>query len=252
MSYRTRFWWAHTRWALLLFILLAVPLADTQWDLVIARHFYFDAAAGQWLGAHNFWINGVIHNGGRWTIRVIVLLLGLAWTVTLCTPRLAEWRRPAAYAFLCMVSCSALAGLLKLLTNVHCPWDLREFGGHAPFVPLFAARTAGLLSAHCFPSAHASSGYALVAFYFGLRERYPALAKWCAAVALLTGLTFGVAQQARGAHFFSHDVWGAFLTWTLAASLYAFVFAARVWPDSPPRQEEAAQQFTARLGQHAT
>ena len=251
MSYQSRVWWAHTRWALLLFVVLAMPFADTRWDLAIARHLYFDAAAGQWIGAHNFWVNSVLHDGGRWTIRVILLALGLAWLVTLRLPRLIEWRRPTAFAFVCMAACIALTGLLKLLTNVHCPWDLHEFGGHAAFVPLFAARPAGL-AAHCFPSAHASSGFALVAFYFALRERHPLLAKWAAAAALLTGLSFGLAQQSRGAHFFSHDVWGAFLTWSLATALYAFGFAARLWPASATCEEETAQQFAARLSQHAT
>lgn len=251
MSNQTQVWWAHTRWALLLFTLLAGALASTQWDLLIAHHLYFDAATGQWRGTHNFWANTVLHNGGRWTIRVILLSMAIFWAVTLRSRQLAEWRRPAGYAWLAMALCIVLTGVLKLVTNVHCPWDLREFGGHAAYLELFAARPAGP-AAHCFPAAHASSGYALVVWYFALRERYPALAKWGALAALLTGVTFGVAQQMRGAHFLSHDVWSAFLTWMTATSVYAFGFRARLWPvASATRHEEAAQQFAARLGQHA-
>ncbi len=40
---------------------------------------------------------------------------------------------------------------------------------------------------------------------------------------------FGIAQQARGAHFVSHDLWSAFLVWTVTLSIYAFAFRARLW-----------------------
>ena len=38
----------------------------------------------------------------------------------------------------------------------------------------------------------------------------------------LTGLMFGIAQQSRGAHFVSHDLWSAFLVWMITLSVYAF------------------------------
>lgn len=252
MSHHTRLWWAHTRWALFCFILLATALDQAHWDQLIAHRLYFDAATGHWRGANNFWIDSVVHDGGRWAVRALVLALLATWIAAARLPRLDEWRRPAAYACMAMTLSIALVGLLKQLTNVDCPWDLREFGGHAPYVALFAARPASLAHAHCFPAAHASSGYALVAFYFALRERHAPLARWSLGAALLTGLCFGIAQQARGAHFLSHDVWSAFLTWMIALTLYAFAFRARLWPvPSAARQEEAAQQLAARLSEHA-
>ena len=64
-------------------------------------------------------------------------------------------------------------------------------------------------------------------------------------VTILTGLIFGVAQQSRGAHFVSHDVWSAFLVWSIALALYAFAFKARLWS---PRTESAAALLAAPLG----
>jgi membrane-associated PAP2 superfamily phosphatase len=50
------------------------------------------------------------------------------------------------------------------------------------------------------------------------------------AVGGLLGLSFGVAQQARGAHFASHDLPSAFLAWIIPLTLYVFVFRARLHP----------------------
>ena len=87
----------------------------------------------------------------------------------------------------------------------------------------------------------------------GTEERHTRLARWSLAAALLTGACFGLAQQARGAHFLSHDLWSALLTWLTALTLYAYVFRARLWPEhSAACHEEAAQQLAARVGQHAT
>ena len=50
------------------------------------------------------------------------------------------------------------------------------------------------------------------------------------AAGVLLGLTFGVAQQARGAHFASHDLSSAFLAWIIPLTLYVFVFRTRLHP----------------------
>jgi membrane-associated PAP2 superfamily phosphatase len=115
-----------------------------------------------------------------------------------------------------------LVGFLGMITNVDCPWDLQSFGGRFSYVHLFAARPAGLRQAYCFRAAHASSGYALMALYFAACERSRM------ALGLGVGVVFGGVQQARGAHFASHDLWSAFLLWVIPLTLYAFAFRARV------------------------
>jgi membrane-associated PAP2 superfamily phosphatase len=97
-------------------------------------------------------------------------------------------------------------------------------------VHLFAARPTELREAQCFPAAHASSGYALMALYFVAYERGPKLARLGLAAGLVLGLVFGIAQQARGAHFVSHDLWSAFLAWIISLTLYVFAFRARLYP----------------------
>ena len=151
------------------------------------------------------------------------------WIATYVERDWRALRRPAAFFTIAALLSIGVVGLLKTVTNVDCPWDLVPFGGRFPYIELFADRPDALRVGRCFPAAHASSGYALLALYFAFRERHAMLAKLGLGLGLLAGLMFGVAQQARGAHFVSHDLWSAFLVWTITLSTYAFAFRARLW-----------------------
>ena len=217
---------------LVLFVLLATVFAVTPLDVTIARAIFFDAANAQWIGAGSWTVNELLHTGGRWAIRVLLALVLAFWIATWVERDWRELRRPAAFFMIAALLSIGVVGLLKTLTNVDCPWDLAAFGGRFPYVELFADRPDALRVGRCFPAAHASSGYALLALYFTFRERHAGLAKLGLALGLLTGLTFGLAQQARGAHFVSHDLWSAFLVWTVTLSVYTFAFRARLWDSS--------------------
>ena len=222
-------WWRHARWPLGAFVAAALLLALTRFDLTIANALFFDASSHHWRGAGNWWINDVVHTGGRWLVRAVVVLAVAQWVATFLDRSLHGARRPAGYLAVAIVATVAVVGLLKVLTNVDCPWDLQAFGGHFPYVQLFDARPVELRQAQCFPAAHASSGYALMALYFLAYERSRRLAMMGLAAGLLLGLVFGIAQQARGAHFVSHDLWSAFLAWIISLTLYVFAFRARLY-----------------------
>jgi membrane-associated PAP2 superfamily phosphatase len=227
-------WWRHARWPLLLFVAAALLFGTTSIDTMIAGAAFFQEADQQWRGSGNWWIDQVIHTGGRWAVRLVVALALAQWIASFIDDTLEHLRRSAAYLAIAIVTTVGVVGLLKTLTNVDCPWDLQAFGGHFPYVQLFAARPDDLRRAHCFPAAHASSGYALMALYFVAYERSRRLALAGLSIGLAFGLIFGIAQQARGAHFASHDLWSAFLAWIVCLTLYVFVFRARLhpYPDS--------------------
>jgi membrane-associated PAP2 superfamily phosphatase len=130
---------------------------------------------------------------------------------------------------LAVVLTVGITGFLKTITNVDCPWDLTVFGGRYPYVPLFGDRPDELRPGRCFPAAHAGSGYALMALYFVFRDRSRRLAYLGLSAGLLVGLVFGLAQQSRGAHFVSHDVWSAMLAWFIALTVYALLFRCQLW-----------------------
>ena len=231
----SQFWWAHARIPLGILLVVTVVANVSSLDESVARALFFDANRQQWIGAHNWWTTAFLHDGGRWAIRGLVAASLVLWISTFAHPRWRALRRPSLYFTVAMILAIGLVGLMKVLTNVDCPWDLQEFGGQFPYVHLFANRPDELRHAQCFPAAHASSGYALMALYFVAYEHGRRLARIGLATGLLMGLIFGIAQQSRGAHFLSHDVWSACITWLVSLAVYAFVFKARAWEPQAPR-----------------
>jgi membrane-associated PAP2 superfamily phosphatase len=168
----------------------------------------------------------LLHAGGRQAVKYAWFGVLLAWLVSLKYPRLATWCRPLAYLLLSTLLAMLLVGALKRLTHMDCPWDLARYGGGKAYYGLFAPRPAGLPGSGCFPAGHASAGYAWVALYFFLLSTRPALRWWGLGTGLCLGLVFGTAQQLRGAHFLSHDVWALMASWLTALVLYRVM----LWP----------------------
>ena len=194
-------------------------------DPVIARAWYFNGQPGHWLGtgAGDWWARALLHSGGRGFVRAIAALAIAAWALSFVMARARNWRRPAGFVAVAIVLSTAIVGALKVATNVDCPWDLVGFGGHNPYVALFADRPDSLARARCFPGAHASSGFALMCFYFVWRDRSPRLARWGLGLGVAVGILFSIGQEARGAHFISHDLVSAAIVWSLQVALYCWL-----------------------------
>lgn len=212
-----------------LFAVFAVLATTTTLDPALAHRWFFDAQRGLWWGKDTFWDDELLHRDGRYLMRLVGVAALAAFAASWWVARLRPWRRALGYFAACMALVPLVVGGLKELTNVDCPWDLAGFGGDRPFVHLFADRPDGLPRAACFPGAHSSSAFALFALYFvglGLGRRRLALAGL--GVALGLGLLFSFGQQARGAHFLSHDLWSAFIAWTICLALYRWAFKGRL------------------------
>jgi len=123
-----QFWWRHARWPLKVFPAAALLFASTHIDLALSSTLFFDASSHQWLGAGNWWINDVVHTGGRWAVRIVVALALAAWIATLFRPSVRKLRRPLSYFVIAVVLTIGVVGLLKAVTNIDCPWDLQAFG----------------------------------------------------------------------------------------------------------------------------
>jgi membrane-associated PAP2 superfamily phosphatase len=223
------FWRLHVWWPLLAFVIAFAVLEIFSLDRVLAREWYFNVNTAQWLGSGTgeWWARGVLHTGGRWVVRGVASGALVLWALSFSIASLREWRRTTGFILLAMVLATLLVGGLKSVTNVDCPWDLAGFGGHNPYIALFADRPAALARAQCFPGAHASSGFALMCFYFVLRDRSRRAARWALAGAIAVGVAFSIGQEARGAHFLSHDVTSAAIVWFVQLALYVKMLRPR-------------------------
>jgi membrane-associated PAP2 superfamily phosphatase len=218
------FWRRHAWWPLLAFAVAFGVLEVFSLDRMIAREWYFNVHTGQWLGAGSgeWWARGLLHTGGRWVVRGIAGAALVLWALSFAVGSLRDYRRSAGYVLLSMLLAMLIVGGLKAVTNVDCPWNLAGFGGHNAYFALFADRPDALKRAQCFPGAHASSGFALFCFYFVFRDRSRRLARWMLAAAIAVGIAFSIGQEARGAHFLSHDLTSAAIVWFVQLGLYAW------------------------------
>ena len=219
-----RDWRSHVLWPTVIAAAVYAVFVLTPVDRTIAQAFFYDPVGG-WLGAGagDWWAHRILHSAGRWLVRGIALAALLCWLASFRVAWLAGWRREALYVFAGIVAATALVGLLKHVTNVDCPWNLSDFGGTRPYFPLFSDRPDYLPRAECFPGAHSSSGFALMSLYFALRDRRRKAAYVLLTAAIAIGIAFSVGQEARGAHFLSHDFVSAALVWFVLVALYEWL-----------------------------
>lgn len=226
-----RFWLTHAIWPLLLFALIAAVAATTRFDKSIELAWAFDPATGHFIGtgAGGWWAKGLIHGAGGKVMRGLGVLLVLLWVCTFGSRSLRSWRRPAGYLLLSIALGTSAVALLKETTNINCPRSLAEFGGQRPYIHLFAERLTAEPRARCFPGGHSSSGFALFALYFLYLKRNGRVARMFLALALAVGTLFAFGQEARGAHFLSHDIWSAAIMWFACLSVFALGYRGEVW-----------------------
>lgn len=182
----------------------------------------------------NWWMTQVLHTGAKalaWLL-LVAMSLFVTWPIGGVLRQLPMARR-AQIAVSVLIG-AGLITLLKSASHTSCPWDLKEFGGIATLASHWAGWVASDGGAgRCFPSGHASSGFAFLGSYFALRHHAPRLARICLAGALMAGFALGLVQQLRGAHFMSHTLWTGWLCWITAWAIDPLF--VRQWTAAPAR-----------------
>lgn len=193
-----------------------VALGGDRW---LADHVYA-AEGGRWALRDSFLTTHVLHSGGK-------ALSTIAWCATgamaLWSTTHANWRplRRPLFVLLLSVALSTLTvSVLKHTTGMDCPWSAAPYGGPHPYFNLFQGPPPGIKPNGCFPAGQASAGYAWVALYFFFARVRPAWRYRGLAVGIGAGAILGIAQQLRGAHYLSHDVWTLATCWFVAVAVY--------------------------------
>lgn len=200
---------------------------------------------GDWALQDNVLLEDWLHHGGRTLSQWMGATVILALLASLLPTPLRRRRRPLLFLFLAVAGSTLAVSTLKQLVPMECPWDLARYGGDWPFVGLLAWRPSGMPDTACFPAGHASAGYAWLSLYFVLAATRPRWRWLGLALGLGLGLAFGIAQQLRGAHFLSHDLWTLMLCWTISMALARWLLPE--WrhpqqrPDTPPSAAETSR-----------
>ena len=210
-------------------VALSALLMGLHWNFWLADRLY--AMEGHaWTLQSGYVTQELLHSAGRQVSRIAWFALLLVLAVPLLVPQARPWRRPLLYLLLAPLLSTAAVGLLKRWRNMDGPWDLLRYGGSHHYYGLFTHRPTLLDQARCFPAGHASAGYAWIALYFFLAVTRPRWG-WCGlGIAIGWGLLFGIAQQLRGAHFLSHDLWALMVSWLVAVSLYRLMLVGHATP----------------------
>lgn len=142
--------------------------------------------------------------------------------------------REALFLILCLSVVPSTVGIIKKNSGVSCPYAMERYGGKAiDSSGHFHANSFALRDdvVGCWPSGHASGGFALIGFVFLARSRR--IRTRLAVTSLTTGSAMGTYQVLRGAHFISHIII------TLCAAIILISIIYIVFPPAPSRSRSS-------------
>lgn len=188
---------------------------------------------------NDWWLRVVLHDG----LRRVSTLAYIALIVALWKPFgfLRSLTQRQRLEIISGVTISLIAvNCVKQFSLTSCPWDLAQFGGAAQYVSHWAWGLSDGGAGHCFPSGHASSGYAFLAlalpFLFASSAQLQRRGRRIFVAAFLFGLVCGIAQVLRGAHYPSHVLWAGLICWFVAVinhRMFEYAGKTSPWPDGP-------------------
>lgn len=224
----TAFWRQHLLVPGMLFILAVMLIELFHIDLALSQWlFHLEGGVDGWPLRSAWLTEKLIHVGGRDLVILLGVILISLLALSSKKATLAYYRRGLIFLLMSVLSSVILVRLGKSFIHLDCPWHLKIFGGAADYFSLFSPKVDANSPGQCFPAGHSSGGYAWVALYFFALSYAPRYRWLGLGFGLGLGVIFGVAQQLRGAHFLSHDVWSLAIAWCSAMSWYYGLFLRR-------------------------
>ena len=198
--------------------------------------FFFDPATQQFPLRNHWFLERVMHYWIKYAVIILVVMVLAAYVFSFRLALLAPLRRVLLFLILAMGLSTAAVSLLKSISPKQCPYDLKMYGGYAPYIALFEKTPEGVRPGKCWPGAHSSTGFCLMAFYFvGRHLRNRRVAYWGLLSGLGLGFILGVGRVVQGAHFFSHHLWTALICWLVMLAMYEIMLRRQ-----PVLKKEAA------------
>jgi membrane-associated PAP2 superfamily phosphatase len=190
----------------------------TDLDRQIA-HLFFDEQQGVFPLRRTWLFEDLLHRSLKQASYLLVA--GALYLCYLGYRGALDWlpRRNALLAALGMLLIPLGISLLKQLISRHCPWDMVDFGGYAPYLHLLDTPPSTIKAGVCFPAGHASAGFLWVVWGVALRPASRRVARFGLLAGVLMGGLLGAARMAQGAHFLSHTLWSLWFAWALSLAL---------------------------------
>lgn len=204
-------------------VIAAVALEYSGFDLWWEANF-FDALTKSWPYREHWLFDQVIHNGGRILDKAAAGVWLLMFAGTAVYQPFRRYRKLMLYFLGAAAAGPVIVGILKQLTHIYTPWDIKPFSGPYPYIRLFDPVPGNLPAGGAFPSGHASGGYAFFSLYFLLCHLGSDHSRFGLAIGLILGGIYGIGQQVRGAHFPSHDLFAMVICWYSAFFVYALFY----------------------------
>jgi membrane-associated PAP2 superfamily phosphatase len=201
---------------------LLVLSEQTEFDVWIMT-FVYDPNISGFPFKGNWWLKDFLHDGGRRGIFTVALICLIWLIISLVWRPSRKYRVPSALLLISMIFTTASVATIKYSSDIHCPYDLLEYGGRYQRTGLVEYATASQTSGRCWPGGHASAGFCLWAFYFVGLIYWRRWIQWAFWIPLFVGIFFGSVQILRGAHFFTHTLWTGLLVWSINVFLFTFV-----------------------------
>ena len=215
------------RFYLLHLVILLVAACLILWTIYVlsiderVTRLFFDPVTQQF-PLRNYWFLEVaMHYWIKYAVVVLAVMVLAAYVLSFRIALLAPLRRVLFFLVLAMGLSSGAVSYLKSVSHKQCPYDLKMYGGYAPYIALLEKTPDGVKPGRCWPGGHSSTGFCLMAFYFAGRHlRNRRLASWGLLGGFGLGFVLGFGRVMQGAHFLSHQLWTALICWLVMLALY--------------------------------
>lgn len=199
---------------------------------------FFDPVTQQFPLRNHWFLEVVMHHWAKYAVVTLGVAVLAAYLLSFRIASLAPLRRALLFLVLAMGLSSGAVSYLKSVSHKQCPYDLKMYGGYAPYTALFEKTPEGVKPGKCWPNGHSSTGFCLMAFYFAARHlRRQRLAYWGLLGGFGLGFVLGFGRVMQGAHFLSHQLWTALICWLMMLALYELLLRRQ-----PIHEKEAGSQ----------
>jgi membrane-associated PAP2 superfamily phosphatase len=230
-GYQFVFWHIIFPTVILVSVIVGLEYFDVDFRF---SQFFYDFETQQWPLRNSLITKTVFHDWGQKLSIIMGVVIFLIFLTSLFLTKLNPYRKHLLFLFLASVSGPIFIAILKNSTHIYCPWSLEIFGGDKPYIKLFDVINGSLPVGHCFPGGHSGGGFAFLSLYFYWMVVKPEYKYRGLAMGLFIGFIFALTQEARGAHFISHDISSLLLCWLLMSFLFiAFYHKQLRWNEKP-------------------